>query len=114
MKIAIVGASGYTGLELLRIALRHPELQVVAVTSEQRAGRAVGDCFPSLRGCTDLHFERADAEALAGRVDFAFAALPHSESAPRVAALRAAGVAVAGLTADMGQTVGIVGDAERA
>ena len=42
MRVAVVGASGYTGLELLRILLRHPSAELAAVTSQQRAGRAVG------------------------------------------------------------------------
>ena len=84
MKVAVVGASGYTGLELLRILLRHPEFEIAAATSEQRAGRAVGEAFPSLRGQLDLAFEAADPAALAGRVELAFTALPHAASAPTV------------------------------
>ena len=50
MKVAVIGASGYTGLELLRILLRHPEFEIAAVSaSDNRAGRSVGDDFPSLR-----------------------------------------------------------------
>ncbi len=100
MRVAVVGASGYTGLELLRILLRHPTFEIVAVTSEQRAGRPVGDAFPSLRSRLDLRFESADAAALAGRIDLAFTALPHAASAPTVKALRAAGARVVDLSAD--------------
>ena len=50
MRVAVVGASGYTGLELVRIVLRHPELELAVVTSEQRAGQPAGECFPALRG----------------------------------------------------------------
>jgi N-acetyl-gamma-glutamyl-phosphate reductase len=100
MKVAVVGASGYTGLELLRILLRHPQFEIAAITSEQRAGQALGAAFPSLRGQLALDFEAADPSALAGRVEFAFTALPHAASAPSVRELRAAGVAVADLSAD--------------
>jgi N-acetyl-gamma-glutamyl-phosphate reductase len=100
MKVAVVGASGYVGLELLRILLRHGAFELAAVTSEQQAGRAVGDSFPSLRGRLDLRFEPADAAALAGRVELAFTALPHAASAGMVAALRRAGVRVVDLSAD--------------
>jgi N-acetyl-gamma-glutamyl-phosphate reductase len=96
----VLGASGYAGLELLRILLRHPAFEIAAVTSEQRAGQPVGDAFPALRGQLDLVFEAADAASLAPKVDLAFAALPHAASAPSVAALRRAGVAVADLSAD--------------
>lgn len=100
MRIAIVGASGYTGLELLRWVRRHPELELSAVTSEQRAGQPVGEAFPALRGVVDLRFERLDPEKLAGRVDAAFTALPHAASAPAVAALRKGGIKVVDLSAD--------------
>ena len=100
MRVAVVGASGYTGLELVRIVLRHPNFELVAVTSEQRAGVPVGDAFPSLRSRQDLVFEANDPDALVGHVDLAFTALPHAASAPTVATLRAAGIPVADLSAD--------------
>lgn len=99
-RVGVFGGSGYTGLELLRILLRHPSFEVVAVTSEQRAGQAVGEAFPALRGQLDLRFEPALPERIAERLDFAFTALPHAASAPSVAALRRAGVRVADLSAD--------------
>ena len=100
MRVAVVGASGYTGLELLRILLRHPRVALTAVTSEQRAGRSVGEAFPALAGLSDLRFEAADPAALVGRVDLAFTALPHATSAPAVRELRKAGVPVVDLSAD--------------
>ena len=100
MKVAVVGASGYTGLELLRILLRHPEFEIAAVTSEQRSGRDVGDVFPALRERLDLRFEAVDPVSLAGRVELAFTALPHAASARAVAGLRGAGCRVVDLSAD--------------
>lgn len=100
MKVAVVGASGYTGLELLRILLRHPEFEIAAVTSEQRAGKPVGEAFASLRGRLDLAFEANDPSALVGRVELAFTALPHAASAPTVKTLRQGGVVVVDLSAD--------------
>jgi len=100
MKVAVVGASGYTGLELLRILLRHPEFEIAAATSEQRAGSSVGDVFPALRGRLDLRFEAALPAVLAGRVELAFTALPHAASARAVAGLRDAGCRVVDLSAD--------------
>jgi N-acetyl-gamma-glutamyl-phosphate reductase len=100
MRVAVIGASGYTGLELLRILLRHPEFEIVVATSEQRAGTCVGDAFPSLRGLIDLSFEPNDPVSIAKRVDLAFTALPHAASAPTVQVLRAAGVRVLDLSAD--------------
>lgn len=100
MRAAIVGASGYVGLELVRIVLRHPKLELVAVTSEQRAGIPVGEAFPALRSLVDLDFESANADALAGRIDVAFTALPHGTSAGLVAELHKAGVTVLDIGAD--------------
>ena len=59
MKVAVLGASGYTGLELLRLLLRHPRFEIAVVTSEQRAGQPVGEAFAPLRGQLDLRFESA-------------------------------------------------------
>ncbi len=100
MKAAILGASGYTGLELFRIALRHPKLELVAVTSEQKAGQPVGDAFPALRGLTNLRFEAMDAAKIASRVEVAFSCLHHGTAAPAVTALRKAGVRVVDLSTD--------------
>ncbi len=100
MRVAVVGASGYAGLELVRIVLRHPELELVAATSQKRAGTPVAEAFPGLRSLLDLDFEAADAGALAGRIDVAFTALPHGTSAGLVAELHKAGIAVLDIGAD--------------
>ncbi len=100
MRVAVMGASGYAGLELLRILLRHPSFEIAAVTSEQRAGMSAAEAFPALRGQLDLVFEPADPARLAGKVDLVFTALPHGASAPSVAALREAEVAVVDISAD--------------
>ena len=100
MRVAIVGASGYTGLELVRIVLRHAELELTVMTSEQRAGQRASDCFPALRGLSDLCFEANDPGRLAGRVDVAFCCLPHSASATTVAAIHKAGITALDLSAD--------------
>ena len=100
VRVAVLGASGYAGLELLRILLRHPGFEITAISSEQRAGQPVGDAFPALRGQLDLAFEAADPARLAAKVDLVFAALPHAASAPSVATLRRAGVPVVDLSAD--------------
>ena len=100
MRVAIIGASGYTGLELVRIVLRHPELELAVVTSEQRVGKPAADCFPALRGLTDLCFEANDPQSLAGRVDVAFSCLPHAASATTVAAIRKASIVTLDISAD--------------
>jgi N-acetyl-gamma-glutamyl-phosphate reductase len=101
VRVAVLGASGYIGLELVRILLRHPRFELAVVTSEQRAGVRVGEAFPALRGLTDLVFESsAGAAKLGGRAELAFVALPHEISAPRVRDLRKAGLRVLDLSGD--------------
>ena len=77
LKVAVVGASGYTGVELLRILHAHPEVAVTCVTSEQSAGKRISDIFPSLRGRADLVLENLEPTGIAERCDFVFTALPH-------------------------------------
>jgi len=81
IKIAIFGGSGYGGSELLRILLFHPNVEIVLVTANEHAGRAVGDVHKNLFGLTDLSFEKApeDLSAL-DAVDVAFFALPHGQA----------------------------------
>jgi len=100
VKVAVAGASGYTGLELLRIVQRHPQLELAAATSEQRAGQGIGEAFPALRGLFSQAFEPLHPERLAGRAEAAFVCLPHASAAPVVAALRAQGLRVVDLSAD--------------
>ncbi len=99
-RIAVIGASGYTGVELLRLLARHPEAELVAVTSRQYAGQSVAEVFPSLRGVFDLIFEDVDPAALAGRVDLVFTAVPHQAAMSMVPDLLAAGCRVVDLSAD--------------
>lgn len=98
--VAIVGASGYTGSELLRILFAHPGVEVVSVTAKRAAGQRLDQAFPQFRGVSSAVIEAFDADAVAARAKVAFAALPHGESAPAVAALQKRGVAVLDLSAD--------------
>lgn len=100
MRVAVIGASGYTGMELMRILHRHPRTEIAAATSEQRAGQQVGEAFPALRGVVNATFESLDPKKLIGRVDAAFTCLPHATAAPVVAALRKGGVTVIDISAD--------------
>ncbi len=77
LNVAIVGASGYTGLELIRILYRHPEVAVTCLTSEQSAGRKISDIFPTLRGRCDLTLENLEPVRVAEKADLIFTALPH-------------------------------------
>ena len=80
-KAAILGASGYTGGDLLRFLLMHPHAEVAYLTADKHAGRNISDVFPHLRGFLDLRLEPLDPAALPGDIDVVFLALPHGESA---------------------------------
>ena len=100
LRVGILGGSGYTGVELLRLLATHPGAEVVAVTSRQAAGQPVADMFPSLRGWVDLAFEAPDPARLAERCDVVFCGVPHGVAMRQVPQLLAAGVRVVDLSAD--------------
>jgi N-acetyl-gamma-glutamyl-phosphate reductase len=100
MRVAVAGASGYMGAELLRLLCVHPKVELVAVTSERLAGQPLGSVFPHLRGLSSLAFQEVDAERLAAEADVVFLALPHMESQRAVPVLRARGRKVIDLSAD--------------
>lgn len=101
IKIAILGGSGYTAVELIKILLRHPAAQIVAVTSRQEGTPPVAETHPSLTGRIDLCFEPFDADRLIARgVQCAFGCLPHGASTSVLPALLRRGVRVVDLSAD--------------
>jgi len=100
MKVAIFGASGYTGQELIRILSGHPQVELVAVTSRRFAGQPVTDIFPSLRGLTSLKYQNAAPSDIAGICDVVFLALPHGVSMEVAPVFIAAGKKVIDLSAD--------------
>ncbi len=100
LKVAIVGASGYTGVELLRVLYTHPEAAVTCVTSEQSAGKRVSEVFPSLRDRCDLVLENLEPVRVAGKADFIFTALPHKAAMEVVPTFLKLGKRVVDLSAD--------------
>jgi N-acetyl-gamma-glutamyl-phosphate reductase len=100
VRIAVAGASGYMGAELLRLLLQHPRVAVTAVTSERLAGERLDRVYPHLRGLTDLEFHELEPGWLASVADVVFLALPHLESVRVVPRLRQEGVRVIDLSAD--------------
>ena len=97
--VGIVGGTGYTGVELLRLLLRHPNVQVKALTSRTEAGRRVDDMFPSLRGHTDLTFSDLSLDLLKS-CDVVFFATPHGVAMKHAEELIAANTKVIDLAAD--------------
>ncbi|MET1082468.1 MAG: N-acetyl-gamma-glutamyl-phosphate reductase [Burkholderiales bacterium] len=99
IKVGIVGGTGYTGVELLRLLARHPDAELTAITSRKEAGLAVSEMFPSLRGCIDLRFSDPQ-EASLDRCDIVFFATPNGVSMEQAEALLASGVRIIDLAAD--------------
>ena len=99
IKVGIVGGTGYTGVELLRILAVHPEAEVICITSRSEAGMPVADMYPNLRGHYDLEFSEPDASVLAS-CDLVFFATPHGVAMRMVPELMASGVRVVDLSAD--------------
>lgn len=97
--VGIVGATGYTGVELLRILLQHPQVELRVATSRAEAGNQVADIFPNLRGSTDLAFV-APSDADLAACDVVFFATPHGAAMHQVPTLIDAGVRVIDLSAD--------------
>jgi N-acetyl-gamma-glutamyl-phosphate reductase len=99
-RIAVAGASGYMGAELLRLLLPHPGVTITGVTSDRLSGEPLAAAYPHLRGLTDLRFHDLDPEWLARVADLVFLALPHMESQRAVPVLRRHGRKVIDLSAD--------------
>ena len=99
-RVAVAGASGYTGAELLRLLLQHPLTKVVALTAETHANQPIGKVFPSLAGFLDLACLPLDTAKLAAEAEFVFLALPHKTSMAVGADLIQRGTRVLDLSAD--------------
>lgn len=99
LRVGIVGGTGYTGVELLRLLANHPHAEVVAITSRSEDGVAVADMFPSLRGLLDLRFSVPDVDVLS-ECDVVFFATPHNVAMRMMPELLAKNVRVVDLSAD--------------
>jgi N-acetyl-gamma-glutamyl-phosphate reductase len=102
-RVAVVGASGYTGEELVRLLLRHPRAELAVVTSRQFAGRSLGEVFPrtaSYPTARTLAFTDAAPEKIAQEADIVFLALPHGVAVDFASPLLSGGVRVIDLSAD--------------
>ncbi len=100
LNVAIVGSSGYTGGELMRILLNHSMVIVTAITSEKSAGKPIVSIFPHLAGLTSLVCEPLDPEIIAKKSDFVFLALPHVTAQEAAFRFRKLGKKIVDLSAD--------------
>ena len=99
IKAGIVGGTGYTGVELLRLIAAHPQIELSVITSRSEAGMAVSELFPNLRGHVDLAFSEPDVERLA-QCDVVFFATPNGVAMQMVPELLERGCRVIDLAAD--------------
>lgn len=98
--VAIVGASGYTGVELARLLSAHPQAKVTCLTSRQHAGMPFSEVFPSMRSCLDLVCDPVDIDLICSKADLIFTALPHQTAMEVVPRFLDAGKKVIDLSAD--------------
>jgi N-acetyl-gamma-glutamyl-phosphate reductase len=99
VKIGVVGGTGYTGVELLRLLVQHPHAEICAITSRQEAGTPVSAMFPSLRGRVDLEFSVPSDETLK-KCDLVFFATPNGVAMQQARMLFDAGVKIIDIAAD--------------
>jgi len=99
IKVGIVGGTGYTGVELLRMLAQHPEVQLTAITSRKEAGMPVSEMFSSLRGRVDIAFSTPE-DAKLTECDAVFFATPHGVAMSQAKELLAANVRILDLAAD--------------
>ena len=99
IKVGVVGGTGYTGVELLRLLAAHPGAELVVITSRSEAGMPVADMFPNLRGSLDIAFSEPAPELLQS-CDLVFFATPNGIAMTMVPELLASGVRVIDLAAD--------------
>ena len=99
VKVGIVGGTGYTGVELLRILVNHPSAEVVAITSRAEEGVRVDELYPNLRGHTEIAFSQPNIDVLAA-CDVVFFATPHNVAMNMMPELLSRGIRVIDLSAD--------------
>ena len=100
VKVAVLGATGYTALEAIKILLRHPQAEIVAVTSRQEGNTPISSVHPSLVGRLDLPLEDLSPDEVGKRADCVFGCLPHCASAEILPKVLAAGAKVVDFSAD--------------
>ena len=100
MKVGVVGASGYTGGELLRLLAGHPECEVACATSRKFAGKNAAEVHPNLRGILKIKFEDLAPEKVASKCDFVFTATPHSTSMSTIPVFVEKGIKAVDLSGD--------------
>jgi N-acetyl-gamma-glutamyl-phosphate reductase len=99
-RVGIIGATGYTGVELLRLLLHHPEVEVTALTSQKYAGVPIDQVFPSLMKSLQLKCEELNVDQILRKTDFIFTAVPHKTAMEVVPLFHRQGKRIVDLSAD--------------
>src|SRR5262245_49775784 len=99
LKVGVVGGTGYTGVELLRLLARHPNCELLYITSRQEAGMSVAEVFPNLRGEVTLKFSDPSKVGLSG-CDLVYFATPNGVAMDQARTLVDAGVRIIDIAAD--------------
>ena len=100
LSVAILGASGYTGGELIRFLVNHPNVKISYITAEKHAGKKVSEVFPHLKGILELKLDKLDSGNIPEDIDIVFAALPHGASAEVIQKLYERKIKIIDLGAD--------------
>jgi len=100
VRVAVVGAAGYAGVEAVRFVLGHPRLDLVLATSAADEGKRIAEVYPALAGLTDVAFSSPDVALIAQQVDVALLAVPHTAAMAMAPKLLEAGLTVVDLSAD--------------
>lgn len=100
LKIGVIGASGYTGGELLRLLIQHPRVKITAITAEKSAGTGLSDLFPNLHSFITQDVEPTDLDEIHKKIDVIFLALPHTKSMEPVSYFAKTGKMILDLSAD--------------
>ena len=100
VKVGVIGGSGYTGLELLRLLLSHPTVEIEAVTSRRHKGKRIDEVNPHLKPFADIEYEDVSVREIARRCDVVFTAVPHGVAMNYVPELLENGIKVIDLSAD--------------
>jgi N-acetyl-gamma-glutamyl-phosphate reductase len=99
-RVGVIGATGYTGVELIRLLLLHPEVEVTALTSQKYAGMEIGRVFPSLQKRLNLKCEEVSVDHISDKTDFIFTSVPHKTAMETVPPFHQRGKRIVDLSAD--------------
>lgn len=100
IKVGILGATGYAGIEVVRLLISHPEVQITRIISQSFVGKRVSDVYPNLKGVCDLECSALDEDDIADNCDLVFTALPHGASKTVIPSLFRKGLKIIDLSGD--------------